>query len=218
MRIVYVLLIFLTFPFWSTGQNNWYANFSPGVDFVPPMPLIINQSGYEKISFWANYESVPLKAPVYYSYRIGFINEAKGWEAEMNHLKVYLKNKPEEIQRFSISHGYNLLFVNRVIHQKKYGSKVGFGIVLAHPENTIRNFSLDENEGILNWGYYVAGPAIQYGIFKEIALNRTFFIIIESKVSLAYANIPVKNGRAHVPVLAFHLQLGPGIYFRKKGR
>lgn len=136
----------------------------------------------------------------------------------MIHLKIYLKNYPKEIQQFSVSHGYNQLFLNRSCYKLKYGLKIGAGVVLAHPENTIRDFTLDEKKGIMNWGYYLTGPVLQIGLFKEVFLTKRFNLLIESKISFAYANVPVSGGRAHVPVFGYHLQLGPGFYFVKKGR
>ena len=198
------------------AQKEWYLNLSPGVVYVPPVPLTINQTGFEQISLWADYETAPLKSPIYYSYRIGFTNENSGWEAEMNHLKIYLSNRPEEIQRFSISHGYNQLFINRVLKLKAYGIKIGAGIVLAHPENTIRQQPLVERRRLFNIGYCLAGPALQFDLFHEFPLSKRFYLLAESKVSFAYAKVPVANGKADVPVVGFHLQFGAGCFFHLK--
>ncbi len=216
-RLITVLLFILPAGI-VCGQNNWYINFTPGLDLVMPAPLIIQQSGYKNITIWAEYKSSPFKMPVYYSYRLGFTNENNGYELEMNHLKVHLQNTTGEVSEFSISHGYNQLFLNRVKYGGKIGSKIGAGIVLAHPENTVRGLKLNEKEGLFKEGYYIAGPAIQYGIFKEIFITRRLYLLAECRVSLAYANVPVVNGRAHAPVLAFHIQLGPGFYWYGRPR
>lgn len=216
MRILFVFIIVIGLQKLTFAQKEWYLNFSPGLSYAFPAPLIIDQEGYPKISFWATYKTEPLILPPYYSYRAGFFSEGKGWDVEMNHLKIILTNNPEEIQQFSITHGYNQVFVSRAIKKPKFGVKYGAGVVLAHPENIIRNLHFDENKGIFGSGYYLRGPAIQAGFFKELYITRRFFFLAESKISLAYTNVPVSGGKAHAPILAFHLQLGPGYYFIKK--
>lgn len=218
MKSLWIIIISIGLPVLSCAQKDWYANFSPGLSYAPPIPLIVNQSGFPQLSFWANYKTEPLILPIYYSYRIGFTNQKKGWELEMNHLKISLKNKPEEIQQFSISHGYNQLFVNKIYKHDKYGIKIGAGVVLAHPENIVRNYQLNGEDGILNRGYYLAGPVIQLGIYKELCVTKRFYFLVESKISLAYSNVPVSSGRAHVPLLGMHLQIGPEFFFIKKER
>lgn len=131
----------------------------------------------------------------------------------MNHLKVYLKNKPDEVDRFSISHGYNQILINRIFKTDRLNSKAGLGIVAAHPENSVRGLTLDEKKGLFNDGYYTTGPAIQYGIFREIQLGNYFYLIGEARISAAYSRVPVVNGKAHAPVVAFHLQFGPGFKY-----
>lgn len=191
--------------------KRWHVNFTPGLSFVPPSPLTILQDTHKPLRLWAKYASKPLNLPPYYSYRIGFREDDRGWELEMNHLKVYLKNLPEEVDRFSISHGYNQVFANRIYNSGKLNFKAGLGFVAAHPENTVRNLTLDEKKGLFNDGYYITGPAIQYGVFKEIPLGKHFYLLGEARVSAAYAKVPVAKGKAHAPVIALHLQLGPGI-------
>jgi hypothetical protein len=190
--------------------NRWHVNFTPGLSYVPPSPLTILQDRHNPLRLWANYESKPLRIPPYYSYRIGFQNGGRGWELEMNHLKVYLKNLPEEVERFSISHGYNQILANRIYRKGNLNFKAGVGFVAAHPENTVRNLTLDEKKGLFNDGYYITGPVIQYGLFKEIPLGKYFYVLGEARISVAYAKVPVVNGKAHAPVVALHLQVGPG--------
>lgn len=210
MKNFCLILSLLFISLFSFGQKSWYLNFTPGINYVPPMPLVINQSGFMPVSFWANYETAPLKSPLYYSVRLGFQKESKGWEAELAHLKIYLKNKPGEIQRFSVSHGYNQFFINRARLAGKFGTKTGVGVVIAHPENTVRDLTLNEKNGIFSRGYYLAGPAVQYGFFKEFYISSRIYLLVETSLSIAYANVPVANGRAHVPVLGLHIQAGPG--------
>lgn len=206
----------LVFMFWMIScftvysQRKWYTDVTPGLSLVPPFPLIIKQAGGETIRLWGRYDSAPLKRPYYYSVRFGTENVAGSWELEMNHLKVYLRNLPSEIGRFSISHGYNQLLVNRTGRTGRMNVKTGLGMVIAHPENMVRGMKLDEDRGLFRKGYYISGPVIQAGVWKKVQLLNSFYLLLESRVTAAYASVPVVNGKAYVPVVAFHLQAGPG--------
>jgi hypothetical protein len=216
VRWIFLIVMLAIIKVEVQAQTKWFVNFTPGLSYVPPVPLIIIQNNFDPIKLWANYESAPLKLPPYYSYRLGFITDEQGWELEMNHLKVYLKNMPGEIDRFSISHGYNQLIINRINKRRSLHTKFGLGVVLAHPENTVRGFTLDEYKGIFGRGYYLRGPVIQYGAYRDIPLGRYFYILTEARISAAYARIPVVNGHAHAPVVALHLQIGPGLWIKTK--
>lgn len=211
MPKIFLIALLLMCSTYVISKTKWHLNFTPGLSYVPPVPLWVMQENYGAINIWANYESAPLKLPPYYSVRLGFENGQRGWELEMNHLKVYLKNKPSEIDRFSISHGYNQLTVNYLNKDGRFNSKTGFGLVVAHPENSVRGNKLDEKGGLFNNGYYIAGPVVQYGVFKEISVTKHFCFMGEIRVSAAYAKVPVVSGKAHAPVVALHLQIGPGL-------
>jgi len=209
-----IILVMLMCSFTTIhSKTRFHLNVTPGLSYVPPVPLSILQDNHETLSLWARYESAPLKLPPYYSVRFGFKREEAGWEIEMNHLKIYLKNKPDEVDRFSVSHGYNQILVNRIGKTGKFNSKTGIGLVAAHPENTIRGQTLNEKLGFFNDGYYLTGPVVQYGVFREIPLGNYFYILGEARISAAYARIPVVNGKAHTPVVALHLQIGPGVRY-----
>ena len=218
MKQVKVLLLLLCISQTVSAQPDSYINFSPGLSFAFPSPLIVNQESYPRISMWANYKTEPLILPVYYSYRLGFKNQNSAWDLEMNHLKIILKNTSDEIQQFSISHGYNQLFVSHTFERQKYGINAGAEAVLAHPENIVRNLQLNEQNGMFGSGYYLTGPAFQVGLVKEIFLSHRMFLLAESKISIAFSKVRVSGGKAFAPVAAFHLQIGPGFYFIKKER
>lgn len=186
----------------------------PGGALIVPSTLFIHQDGEDDLKFTANYETHSFNLPVYYSYRLGIQIQPEKWvELEMNHLKVYLQNKPDEIERFTITHGYNQIWMNYKWKYHQFYYTVGIGPVLAHPENTIRGLALDETKGIMHKGYYIAGISSQLALQKKFFLGRNFFFSVESKANLAFAKVPVANGYAKVPVAAFHGLAGMGITF-----
>lgn len=176
-------------------------------------PLTVRQSGYGDINITARYSTKPFERPLYYTLRLSRWNNHAGWAFELIHHKLFLTNKPDEIQEFSISHGYNILTVNR--GWNRYGVTIHFGggIVLAHPESTVRNKKLSETRGLMGMGYYVTGPVMQMAAGKIIHLSRNLYIMVEGKLIGAYASIPVADGDASVPNIGIHGIMGIGYMF-----
>lgn len=129
----------------------------------------------------------------------------------MLHHKLYLRNAPAEIQPFEISHGYNLACVNRVLRARGALWRAGAGIVVAHPEVTLRGRALPDRRGLFSGAYRVAGPVAQVAVEKRVTLTRVLFVAVEGKMTAAYARIPVPDGRATVPNLAAHGLVGIGL-------
>jgi len=209
-------VVLLLHPFITNAQENIRLEFAPGFSYVAPMPLKISQEGYPDIKMLAHYSTASFKLPIYYSVRAGLSKGNGGWEAEMNHLKIQLKNNPEEIEHFSVSHGYNQIFFSRVRHFENISGRIGIGMVVAHPESIIRGKMLEQSKKFFYKGYSLAGPAFMMGLFKEIETGKYFYFSFSGSVSAAWARIPVSDGYASVPVIAFHLQVAPGITVRIK--
>ena len=147
------------------------VNFSMGCVYNIPTPLHIEQSGYPDINFTAKYKTYPFDLPLYLSTKLSIWKNNKAWEAEILHHKIYLINPPDEIQLFSISHGFNILTINRNWKYDKSVFCCGLGVVIAHPENIIRNKQLSFENGIFNWGAYFSGPV------ANISITQRFYIV-----------------------------------------
>lgn len=199
----------------ESGRNphvKWSLDLFLGSALNIPTPLSIHQSGEERIFLYARYQEKPFKGSPYYAWRIAKWNQKQAWEFELVHHKLYLANKPPEIQRFEISHGYNLLTVNRA-WEKTSGLiiRVGAGIVLTHPETIIRGKKLPWGEGLD--GFYLSGSTVQVAIAKKFPISGSLFATAEGKFTASYAHIPIQDGSAYVPNLAFHGLLGFGFDF-----
>lgn len=203
--------MFFFFTGFLAAQASWQFEFMPGLSLALPTPVSIRQDGFEDLNFWTSWKTEPLKFPLFYSYRLSRYERNQGWEIEMNHLKLYALDLPPEVSRFSITHGFNHLWVNRAWVKANFTLKAGAGIVLAHPENTIRDLPLDENRGIGGSGYYVAGPTAHFGMQRNIELGKNVFISTEAKCSFAFASVPVAGGRSGVPAVVFHFLAGLGL-------
>lgn len=208
--LVFAFLSTLFIP--NTGLAIWSFEAASGVVYNLPVPLTIDQNGYPPINMTARYETKPFSPPPYYVLRIGQWTGNSAWEVEMLHHKVYLENTTEDIQRFTITNGYNLFHVNYAqLTDQRYIVRGGLGVVLTHPESTIRNQPFSETGGTLNnWGYYLTGPSGMLSLGKRFYLSKAFFIELEGKMTASYAVVPINGGQAQAPDVALHANIGLG--------
>lgn len=209
-----VFIVLLSFPA-AFAQSRWAFEFHGGEVYNVPMPLTIRQQGYPDIHLTARFYSEPFKLPFYEDARLSRWQNGKSWELEFLHHKLYLNNTTTEIQKYNISHGFNMIMVNRGFDRKTFHYRAGAGIVLAHPESKIREKEFGDSTNNLDMGYYISGPVINLAIGKHYRLSKRFYINAEAKTTLAYASIKVAEGNSNVYNIAFHLILGVGFDFKK---
>ena len=194
----------------NAAENSWTVEFFIGIPFHFPAPLVIRQSDHPDTRISARYEAKPFVRPIYYGWRIGNWRNDQGWELELIHDKLYLANKPEDVQEFSISHGFNLLTLNRVRERGGGEERLGAGIVITHPESTVREKRFPEEGGIGNSGYFLSGPTAQVSAGKRFRIRDDFFAPLEGKFSASFARVPIADGEADVTNLSIHGVLGLG--------
>ena len=181
-----------------------------GFPYNLSLPLTIKQSGEPDINLTADFASKPFEIPIYWAWRISYWKGNCSWELEAVHHKLFLKNNPLEVQDFSISHGLNLITINRGWQFSYFILRVGAGVVIAHPESIIRNKKSPENGGIFNWGYYLAGPAINIAAAKEFKIIKRLYAICELKLSSSFSHVPIYNGSADLFNIAVQINFGLG--------
>lgn len=197
-------------PICTAAQSLWSVELLGGGAYSIETPLTIRQSGHDDIQVDARYATKSFESPFYYALRVARWKDSRAWEVELVHLKLILTNKPPDVQRFEITHGYNFMLVNRVWTPKDFMLRLGAGVVIAHPESTVRERALDEDQGILSAGYYFAGPAVQAAGGKRFSLTPHLFVALEGKVTGSYGSVPVADGDASVPNISIHGLLGFG--------
>ena len=208
-RISVVVLAFLvSLPL--AAEDGWVLQGSFGAVESLETRLTIRQSGFPDIKTDADYETRPAESPPYYMLRAGRWQGGAGWELEMIHHKLFLQNPPPEVQRFHISHGYNIVALNRAWEVRRLILRAGAGVVVAHPESTVRGRNEDPSDANLSGGYHLTGPALQIAAEKRFALGEHCFLGLEAKVTTARATVPVAGGDADVPNTAFHGLVGLG--------
>lgn len=191
----------------------WTFELASGGAYCFRTPLTIHQSGHKDIEFFADYATHSFKLPIYYACRFAAWNLGRAWEAEFIHLKMTVTNPPHDVQHFEISHGYNLLMLNHAWNRRLTVLRAGVGIVVSHPENTVRGKLLAGSNGLFNTAYHFSGPAIQFDLGRRCFLGNKFFIAMSGKITAAYARVPVADGHADVPNVAVHALIGIGREF-----
>lgn len=193
--------------------SGWAVELSSGSAFNVPTPLTFQQAGQPDIELSARYDTRPWTEAPYYAVRVGRWLGNRGWELELIHHKLYLRNPPREVQHFAVSHGYNLVLVNRAARRRATVWRAGAGVVIAHPEATVRQQALSEKRGLFSRGYHLSGAAIQAAAARRLGVSRWLHVTAELKVTAAYARVPIPDGHASVPNVAVHALLGVGYSF-----
>jgi opacity protein-like surface antigen len=175
------------------------------------------------------------ESPVYYGYRVMWAGPHErriGFEAELIHLKVYADTAApvrlrgtlagssvdrivplgDVVERFSISHGLNLLFANVVLrhsiggagtlqsHRPVLAIRAGGGPTLPHAESTIGGRTQEQYE----WGR-VAG---QVAAGLEYRVTRHAAVLAEYKVTGTSQRVAVADGTASARFVSQHLVAG----------
>ncbi len=219
MKKIIIAIIFSLFSFVANAKDSSYSfEFFGGTQFNIPTSLTIKQKGEETIKISrAEYLSDAWTWPdsPYYTWRIAKWKQNKGWELELVHEKIILKNKPPDVQYFEISHGYNLITINRAGKLPNYYNliwRLGAGIVLAHPETEVRNKKNGNRrpEPFFPEGFYIGGPTAQISLGKKFNIYHGLFGILETKFTASYADVLIADGHAEVPNAAFHTLFGIG--------
>lgn len=194
--------------------DRWSLEFFGGTAFNLHTPFVVSQAGQPEIAMTAEWDTRPFFAAPYYAYRIARMDSGgrRGWAFDFTHHKLYLQNRPPEIGKFEISHGYNLLTYSRLWRRKALLWSLGGGMVIGHPENTVRGLAHDDDDGgTLGGGYYLCGIAVQGGLGRRFELGKGVFASALTKVTAASCRVPVRDGWAEAPNVATHLSLGIGM-------
>ena len=203
-----LLLVLLLVPRPASAQ--WTFEFAMGNAFSAPTPLTITQTGFPDIHLTAHYETNPLHPRQYYAWRIGRWKDDGGWVLEHVHHKVYLKNVTAEVPDFEVSHGYNLITLNRGWRWGKTMVLAGGGLVVSFPHSEVRG----KIYPVKTTGYiWNSGVTAQGAVARRIDLGAHFFVNGEAKLTASWARVPVVDGRATVPNVAVHLLAGAGWQF-----
>lgn len=203
-RVIIALIIVLSL---STVASAASVTVFAGTAWNAPTPLVIRQGDLDAIRIdAADWETRPLYESPYYSVRFS----GQAWALEVIHHKLYLASKHPDVQQFWVSHGYNLILLERLTQRGPWAYRLGGGLVLSHPETIVRNQELSDppHAGISLTGFYPSGPAAHLSVARHVAVLPWLRLVGEAKLTATWARVPVAGGHADVPNLAIHGLIG----------
>lgn len=201
--VVVALLVFVANP--ASAQTT--LTVFMGSSAHAPLAVVFDLKDQDNVYInKPQWETKPFYEAPYYSIRVGHGR----WDVELIHDKMYLMNPEDPIEHFEVSHGYNLLLLNRAHGDGPITWRTGLGIVVAHPESTVAGKKLGYGYELMN-GFHISGPAGQVSVAYTRDLVGPFFFAAEAKGTVAWARVPVYNGWATVPHAAAHLLAGIGV-------
>jgi hypothetical protein len=196
-------------PIRARAQDRFRAEIFGGSAWSIPTTLTIDQSGEERLSFRAHWETRPFEDAPYYAVRVALWGGRRGWELQLLHHKIYLTNPPPEIDYFEVSHGWNILTIQRAIRGRLLDWRAGAGAVITHTEGRIRGREVDPGGGIFG-GYHLSGAGALVGAGKSFSFSRRFFATAEGQLTFSAARIPIRTGHVRTANVAFHVLFGLG--------
>lgn len=184
-----------------------------------------------------SYRGESFQKPLYYGFRGGYLFRPKwGVEVEFTHLKVFANvNQPATVtgilngapidarqpvnailQRFSISHGVNLLLTNAIFRQALWRSnlraarayvnvRLGAGATIPHAESTVQGRA-DEH-------YQAGSPALQFAGSIELRIWKRWYWMGEYKFTRTREQVDVSSGTANSLLQSHHVVTGPSVHF-----
>jgi hypothetical protein len=185
-----------------------------------------------------SYRGESFEPPLYYGVRGGYFFRPKwGVEVEFTHLKVFanvnqaatvtgiLNGAPIDarqpvnaiVQRFSISHGVNLLLANAIFRQELWRSsdektaraylnvRLGAGATIPHAESTIQGRA-DEH-------YQVGSPVVQFAGGIELRIWKRWYWMGEYKFTRIREQVDINSGTAKSLLQSHHVVTGPSVHF-----
>lgn len=200
--------LILVGPAW--GQTVVTAELLSGAPLNVPTHLVIHQSSAPEIHITARYHTRPLDAPLYYVLRLVFGERIQSWELQLIHQKLYLSNRPPEVQHLEITHGFNLITANYARGCGLWTVRFGAGLVLPHVAAQVRGRDLSSRGGIFGTGYRLTGPAFAIGAGRRWRLSQRFTLSIEAQGTAAWARVKLHDGSLSTVNVALHGLVGVG--------
>jgi hypothetical protein len=191
----------------AAAERHWSIELLGGSAHNFSTPLTVRQDQEPELRLTARYATRPWSGAPYYALRLSRWTAETGWEVELVHHKLYLINRPLEIQHFEITHGYNLLLLNRALRIGEWVARGGAGTVIDHTESTVRGRDRDDGD---SWGsgYGVGGIAAQIAVGRGADLGHGVSLVVEGKLTVAQTEVRIAEGSAIVRNLAAHALIG----------
>ena len=161
--------------------------------------------------FNAEYEPKAFSDFPYWTLRTEYWRKDQALGIELVHHKLYWKNKSADVENFSVSDGYNLLYLNYAKKIQDHRFRIGVGAVFGNPDFKLkgRDRYLKRHLKGMHWGGYTAQVAYERCLYE----SDRFYINFETKLTYSFAKLPISdklNEYAKVPDTAIHFNIGFG--------
>jgi hypothetical protein len=193
----------------AAAADRWSVEALAGNAISLGSKLDVRQDGGYSESFRGKYETRGFSSPLYYALRAARWEGDRAWEGSLVHHKIYLKNPPPGVANLSVSHGFNIVTLNRVQRSGDWISRFGLGPVITHAEATVNGV---QYEG----PYRLSGAAAIVSGARRYYVQPKLYFSLEGMVSIAYANPRLRgtpSAEIEVRNLALHGLLGLGYEF-----
>jgi hypothetical protein len=189
------------------AAQRWSVAAGTGSAYNVPLPLTIEQRGQPDLKLTAHWGTRPFKTPLYYVARVERGTRGGAFAVEWIHHKLFLDNAPADVQHFEISHGFNVVTLQRSWDlEGGFDARAAAGVIVAHPETIVRTLKQPRG-GWQSRGYYVAGPTAQVGGGWSLRLAANTRPGLEARLIGAHAWVPIAEGSARLWHASGHLDL-----------
>jgi hypothetical protein len=198
----------------AAGEPGWRVELGLGGAHSLSSTLQLEQADQPALALDADWATRSFESPLYYALRLARADARGAWALRLIHHKVHLENPTPQVERFGVSHGYNLLTLERAFALGGFELSAGAGLVIAHPESTVRGETRAESAGgPFGGGYYLTGPTAALAAGRRLPLGRHVAVVPELRFTLSRARVPIAAGEASVPNAALHAVVGLELRF-----
>jgi hypothetical protein len=193
----------------AARQPEWSAELLIGDAFNLTSRTHIHNVQVAAAAFDGDYETRGFEGPLHYAWRLTRWDQDRGWELQLLHHKLYLRNRPAALEALSISHGFNIVTLGRAYARDAWRFRIGLGPVIAHPEARIAGVSYGGD-------YELAGAAAVGSVGATFDLTPRWSIAGEIAATFGYADVHPSGEpdlRFSVRNPAIHAQFGIGYKF-----
>jgi hypothetical protein len=163
-------------------QPEWSAEVLIGDAFNLTSRTHIHNVQVSPAAFGGDYETRGFEGPLHYAWRLTRWDRDRGWELQLLHHKLYLRNRPVAVEALSISHGFNIVTLGRAYARGPWRLRFGLGPVIAHPEARIAGVSYPG-------GYELAGAAALGSVGALLSLTPRWSAVGEIVATFGYADV-----------------------------
>lgn len=174
-----------------------------------PTRTHIDHEALGENSLAGDYDTRGLEGPLHYTWRVSRSVDDRAWELQLLHHKLFLTNRPGGVDSLSVSHGFNIITLNRAFELDGWKLRIGVGPVIAHPEARISGLRYDGP-------YELGGAAVLAGIGRSFELSQHWTAIAEASTTFGYIEVSPSgpsNLELTIRNLAVHAQVGVGYRF-----